>query len=196
MGDGDHDNDDDLEFDLDLDPIEHATQPGGAPKRRSRQATETGVSRPPPPLDAPTVRPPETDFGQFAPPGRRSMIPGPGMVDDATSSRPTDPGFSRRRADSTQKIRRAELERPKAAHEPLSEEACRARLGSLQQAPRVKVAPEDIFALGLDHRAGFLYSQIDGFTSIEDLISISPMAEVETLRIFVQLLEHDAIELG
>jgi len=69
------------------------------------------------------------------------------------------------------------------------------RLGSLESRPRVVVKAAEIRWLGLDHRAGFLLSRIDGSASIDDLLAVSGMARLETLKTLVDLLYSEAIEI-
>ena len=69
------------------------------------------------------------------------------------------------------------------------------RLGSLEGRPRVVVKSAEIRWLGLDHRAGFLLSRIDGHASIDDLLAVSGMARLETLKTLVDLLYSEAIEI-
>jgi hypothetical protein len=47
--------------------------------------------------------------------------------------------------------------------------------------------------LNLDHRAGFVLSQIDGEVNYEDLFSVSGMSRVDTARILSQLLRDGVI---
>jgi hypothetical protein len=67
------------------------------------------------------------------------------------------------------------------------------KLGSLAAVPRVAISAEQIVALRLDHRAGFVLSQIDGSLSFEDLFSLSGMSRLDTSRILSQLLELKVI---
>jgi hypothetical protein len=67
------------------------------------------------------------------------------------------------------------------------------RIGQLETVPRVAVSPDNIVALHLDHRAGFVLSQIDGALSFEDLFSLSGMSRLDTSRILAQLLELNVI---
>jgi hypothetical protein len=67
------------------------------------------------------------------------------------------------------------------------------RIGPLEAVPRVSISPEQIVALSLDHRAGFVLSQIDGALSFEDLFSLSGMSRLDTTRILAQLLELNVI---
>ena len=75
------------------------------------------------------------------------------------------------------------------------ERLCLSRLGTLASKPRVDVDYEEIRWLGLDHRAGFLLSRIDGEHSVEDLLAISGMPRFETLKTLVDLLGVDAITI-
>jgi hypothetical protein len=68
------------------------------------------------------------------------------------------------------------------------------KLSGLQKKPRVKVDPAEIMWLSIDHRAGFVLSQIDGLVSYEDLLQLSGMSRFETLRILAKLCEEGVIE--
>jgi len=67
------------------------------------------------------------------------------------------------------------------------------RLGPLDAIPKVSLGAEEIVALNLDHRAGFVLSQIDGVSSFEDLFSLSGMSRLDTARILAELLEQNVI---
>jgi hypothetical protein len=67
------------------------------------------------------------------------------------------------------------------------------KLGSLQRIPRLRIAPAEVVWLNLDHRAGFVLSQIDGEVNYEDLFSVSGMSRVDTARILSQLLRDGVI---
>ena len=69
------------------------------------------------------------------------------------------------------------------------------RLGTLQSRPRVVVKPAEVRWLGLDHRAGFLLSQIDGAMTIDELLVISGMPRLETLKTLLDLLQSEAIRI-
>ncbi len=69
------------------------------------------------------------------------------------------------------------------------------RLGALQSVPRVVVKPAEVRWLGLDHRAGFLLSQIDGAMSVDELLVVSGMPRLETLKTLVDLLQSEAIRI-
>ena len=69
----------------------------------------------------------------------------------------------------------------------------RSKLGKLRRAPRVKLRPQEIIWQSLDHRAGFILSQVDGLTAYEDIIEISGMTELEATRVLARLVEHGVI---
>lgn len=68
-----------------------------------------------------------------------------------------------------------------------------AKIGSLEQVPGVKVSSEEIIWLNLNHRAGFILSQVDGTVSYEDLVSLSGMPRLDTVRILTELLDQRVI---
>ena len=80
-------------------------------------------------------------------------------------------------------------------------ESCRTRLEQLYSSqigppsgiPRVVVAETDIRWLGLDHRAGFLLSRVDGMTSVDELLDVSGMPRLEALKTVVGLIDAGAI---
>jgi hypothetical protein len=67
------------------------------------------------------------------------------------------------------------------------------RLGGLDKVPRLSVAEADIRWLGLDHRAAFLLSRIDGSNSFEELLDLSAMPRLEALKTLVELLDSGVI---
>lgn len=69
----------------------------------------------------------------------------------------------------------------------------RSRLGNLGHTPRVRLQQQEIVWQSLDHREGFILSQIDGRTSYEDVIQISGMDELDATRILARLVEHHVI---
>ena len=69
------------------------------------------------------------------------------------------------------------------------------KLGSTQARPRVVLRPDEILWLNIDHRAGFLLSQIDGKLTVEDLYALSGMSRMETAKILAELLEAGVIEM-
>ncbi|MCC7383701.1 MAG: tetratricopeptide repeat protein [Deltaproteobacteria bacterium] len=73
------------------------------------------------------------------------------------------------------------------------EQAYTSKIGPLEAAPRVLLPPEELIWLNLNHRAGFLLSQVDGNVSYEDLIALSGMPRLDTLRILCSLLQEGVI---
>ncbi|RDV39722.1 hypothetical protein DV096_03915 [Bradymonadaceae bacterium TMQ3] len=67
------------------------------------------------------------------------------------------------------------------------------RLGSLVQVPTLNVSMGDIAGLDLDHRAGFLLSQIDGMLCFEDILDMSSMSRLETLTLLAELFAKGII---
>ncbi len=63
------------------------------------------------------------------------------------------------------------------------------------QTPRLNVSFQQLSTLELDHRAGFLLSQIDGRTNLRDLLLLSNLPEFNFLRILHQLLQKGIIAL-
>jgi hypothetical protein len=68
-----------------------------------------------------------------------------------------------------------------------------ARLGTLTAAPKVIVPESEVRWLGLDHRAGFLLSLIDGRVTIVELVDVSGMGRLEVLKTLVDLLDAGTI---
>jgi hypothetical protein len=69
----------------------------------------------------------------------------------------------------------------------------RSRLGSLARVPQVAVDDSQVRWLGLDHRAAFLLSRIDGTQTLSELVDVSGMPRLEALKTLVELLETSAI---
>jgi hypothetical protein len=67
------------------------------------------------------------------------------------------------------------------------------KIGDITNRPRVKLKPDVVVWLNLDHRAGFVLSMVDGTVSYDDLFSLSSMSRLETARIIVHLLQARAI---
>ncbi|QDG54174.1 hypothetical protein FIV42_26555 [Persicimonas caeni] len=68
-----------------------------------------------------------------------------------------------------------------------------ARLGSLSKVPRLEVSMADIPNMNLDHRFGYLLSQIDGMSTFEDILELSSMTRLETLEVLAEMLDRDII---
>jgi serine/threonine-protein kinase len=59
--------------------------------------------------------------------------------------------------------------------------------------PQLAVDAHKLTGLSLDHRAGFLMSCIDGSSSIDDILFVSGMSRLETLKLVCELVEHRVI---
>jgi hypothetical protein len=67
------------------------------------------------------------------------------------------------------------------------------RIGSLEQVPTLAISLAQLSELKLDHRAGFLISQIDGMMCFEDIIDLSTMPRIETMTLLAELCEKGVI---
>jgi len=70
------------------------------------------------------------------------------------------------------------------------------RLGALDSIITARVPSEKVTWLSLDHRAGFVLSLIDNDSTLETLLDISGMAQLDTLKILVELLDQGVISLS
>jgi hypothetical protein len=71
-----------------------------------------------------------------------------------------------------------------------------ARIGDRTQVPRVVMEPDQLRWLSLDHRAGFLLSVIDGTSTIDEILDVSGMAELDTLRTLYDFLLQGVIQMS
>ena len=55
--------------------------------------------------------------------------------------------------------------------------------------------PEQVRWLSLDHRAGFILSCVDGYSSIEEILDVSGMPQIDALRILHELLVQKVISV-
>jgi hypothetical protein len=78
---------------------------------------------------------------------------------------------------------------------PLFERAFEAYVGSPDQVPILAISEGVLATQGLDHRAGFLLSRIDGLMTIEHLLDIAGMPRFEALRILASLLRNKTIRI-
>ena len=67
------------------------------------------------------------------------------------------------------------------------------KLGPLGRIPRLAIKPEEVMWLNLDHRAGFLLSQIDGTVDYESLFALSGLPRLDTARILATLIADGVI---
>jgi hypothetical protein len=68
-----------------------------------------------------------------------------------------------------------------------------ARLGGPTSVLGLKVAGAEVRWLGLDHRAGFLLSLVDGTTTVDEIVDLSGMPRHEALRLLAELRDGGAI---
>jgi hypothetical protein len=68
-----------------------------------------------------------------------------------------------------------------------------ARIGPLSLVPKLMIKTGDLVWLNLDHRAGFVLSQVDGRVSFEEIFALSGMDRLDTARILAQLLRDQVI---
>jgi len=68
-------------------------------------------------------------------------------------------------------------------------------LGGLRRVPQLAVSAEQLRWLALDHRAGFLLSQLDGRSTFEELLDVCGMPAFEAIRLLVQLLQQNVIRV-
>lgn len=69
------------------------------------------------------------------------------------------------------------------------------RIGPLDRVPVVMVSRDQLRWLSIDHRAGFVLSLVDGVSSLEMIIDVSGMPELDTLRILSELAQQRIISL-
>ena len=77
----------------------------------------------------------------------------------------------------------------------LFERAFRAFMGNPHACPIRAIATETIADHGLDQRAAFLMSRMDGLTSIADLIDSSGMSHFDAVRVIASLKRAKAIDI-
>ena len=68
-----------------------------------------------------------------------------------------------------------------------------ARLGPLDRVPYIAVPLEQLRWLSIDHRAGFVLSHVDGISSLEQILDVSGMPLLDTLRILYELVQHRVV---
>jgi hypothetical protein len=69
------------------------------------------------------------------------------------------------------------------------------KIGTLDGVPTHAMADSEVRWLGLDHRAGFLLSRVDGHSTVEEVLDICGMPRLEALKTLVDLLERGAIRV-
>jgi hypothetical protein len=69
------------------------------------------------------------------------------------------------------------------------------KIGDLQGIPVPTLGDNELRWLGLDHRAGFLLSRVDGISTVEDVLDVCGMPRLEALKTLVDLLDRGAIRV-
>lgn len=67
------------------------------------------------------------------------------------------------------------------------------RIGPLERVPIVMVARDQLRWLSIDHRAGFVLSLVDGVSSLEMILDVSGMPELDAMRILSELAQQRII---
>lgn len=70
-----------------------------------------------------------------------------------------------------------------------------ARLGHLGRRVRVAISADQLRWLSVDHKAGFVLSLIDGSSTLDEILDMSGMPQLDALRILTELLERGVIEV-
>lgn len=152
-----------------------AARPGLLPPLRSPQAANAielvDHARPLPATDLKTEMAECFALGDFSGSLRAAEL--------VLGNRPDDPAALRYARSSREKL----------------EQLYGSRLGRFEQIPYVVVPESEIRWLGLDHRAGFLLSRIDGVSDIETLLDIAAMPRLEALKTLIELMEAGAVGL-
>ena len=78
---------------------------------------------------------------------------------------------------------------------PLFERAFCACIGDMKCAPIRAIRSEELAAHGLDHRAAFLMSRMDGMLTVGDLLDIAGMPRFEALRLMAALRRAQAVDM-
>jgi hypothetical protein len=68
-----------------------------------------------------------------------------------------------------------------------------ARVGGRRAVLGRRVDGAELRWLGLDHRAGFLLSMVDGTTTVEEIVDLSGMPEHEALRLLAELIDGGTV---
>jgi hypothetical protein len=62
--------------------------------------------------------------------------------------------------------------------------------------PRVALSTEECFDHGLDHRAGFILSLLDGCSNVETVLDVAGLPEQETLEVLCDLCARGIVTLA
>lgn len=67
------------------------------------------------------------------------------------------------------------------------------KIGPMDRVPMVMVPRDQLRWLSIDHRAGFVLSLVDGVSSLEMILDVSGMPELDALRILTELAQQRII---
>jgi hypothetical protein len=68
-----------------------------------------------------------------------------------------------------------------------------AQLGRRSDVPRIVMGGAQLRNINLDRWAAFVMSRVDGDSSIDDIVDISGMVELDTLRILYELVQQGVV---
>jgi len=68
-----------------------------------------------------------------------------------------------------------------------------AKGGAFDRRPAILVGEEQLIWMNMNHRVGYILSQVDGNVTYDDLVSLSGMPRIDTLRILVRLIDEGVI---
>jgi hypothetical protein len=71
-----------------------------------------------------------------------------------------------------------------------------ARLGDLSVVPRLLTRPQELMRRELDSRLGYLITLIDGLSTLQDILELSPMNEEETAELLLYLRKQGIMSGG
>lgn len=66
-------------------------------------------------------------------------------------------------------------------------------IGDLQALPVMAMSPGELMRMEIDSRGGYLLSMVDGHSSFQDLLELSPMEYLDTLRILAEFIAEGVL---
>jgi hypothetical protein len=167
------------------------------PPAASRPPPPPAASRPPPPPAA--SRPPPPAEAKLAPRPKPPPLPPktkPQQIKALIDAHDYAGALSLAERELLATPESAELQRYAEACRAILARAYLANLGRRSDVPKIIMGGADLRALGLDRWAAFVMSRVDGDSSIDDIVDISGMLELDTLRILYELLEKRVIRVA
>lgn len=67
------------------------------------------------------------------------------------------------------------------------------KIGDLRSVPALRIPADEVIWLNLNHREGFILSQIDGTLTFEDVLDVCGMPRLEALRVLANLVADKVI---